>query len=202
MGIEVFENFLEENVYNETLNASYQVLKSGGNQFSTNRHWDYGIVKDSAPVLVHNIIQTSVLYKTLKTEIESKTKMRLYKGSLMIYFWTRYSYIPWHNDQDYDGAMTIYLNEKWHPDNGGYFLYTEDKKNVHTVYKQKEDMKPKQVEYEFIDNIHAIIPRKNLAILQTDKIHHCTTPVNFFGDLRVTVQAFLENDNSQEETDK
>ena len=101
----------------------------------------------------------------------------------MIYFWTRYSYIPWHNDRTYDGAITIYMNKEWKPDFGGYFMYAE---NSNDVIKHNDD-------YIEVRNIKAIIPKKNLAVLQTEQTHHCTTPVNFFGDLRVTIQTFLKN---------
>ena len=137
-------------------------------------------MKDSAPVFVHNVIQSTHIHTKIKDVIEEKTKMRVKNKNIMIYYWTRYSYIPWHNDYTYEGVITVYLNKKWHPDFGGYFLYSDS---------LSSEMVPDNTD---IPNIKAIIPKKNMAVLQTDKIHHCTTPVNFMGDLRLTIQAFLE----------
>lgn len=180
MGIQTFEEFLDESVYDELEKLSFDILQHGGNNFTTNRHWSFDILKDSAPVLIHNVNHTSLIYLKIKKTIEQKTEMRLKNNNIMLYFWTRYSYIPWHNDQTYEGAITVYLNRKWHPDYGGYFLYSDS--------LSTEMVK----DYSVIPNIKAIIPRKNLAVLQTEQVHHCTTPVNFMGDLRITIQAFLE----------
>ena len=139
--------------------------------FCTNKWWNENIVKDSAPVFIHNIEQTSDLYKRLADVIQNKTKFYLGKHNIMFYYWNRYSYIPWHSDEIYDGAVTIYLNEFWEPDFGGYFLYHKDKKDI-----------------------RAIIPTPNAAVLQYGGVRHCTTPVNFTGDIRITIQAFLYKD--------
>lgn len=168
MPIQKFENFLPDEVYEEAIGTSEYLLSLGGNEFCTNRWWEYGIRKDSFPVFVHNIYRDSGLYKNLKQVIEEKTQKKVYEDNIMLYYWTRYSYIPWHNDNSkYEGAITIYLNREWDPDFGGYFLYEEG------------------------DEIKALPPKKNFAVMQYGSLMHCTTPVNFSGDLRFTVQAFL-----------
>jgi Rps23 Pro-64 3,4-dihydroxylase Tpa1-like proline 4-hydroxylase len=170
MPIQKFEDILPEEVYEHTIGTAEYLLSLGGNEFCTNRWWDFGIRKDSFPVFVHNIYQNSELHNSLKKIIEEKTQKSVYDNNIMLYYWTRYSYIPWHNDNvKYEGAITIYLNREWEPDFGGYFLYEEG------------------------DEIKAILPKKNLGVMQYDSLMHSTTPVNFSGDLRFTVQAFLGN---------
>jgi Rps23 Pro-64 3,4-dihydroxylase Tpa1-like proline 4-hydroxylase len=85
----------------------------------------------------------------------------------MIYYWTRLSYIPWHDDENHTGALTVYLNEEWDEDWGGYFLYKED------------------------ETIKAILPKKNFALLQQGGIKHATTPVHLNGGIRFTIQTFF-----------
>ena len=168
MAIKIIENFLSEDLYEECISTAEYLLTITSNVFATNRSWSFDIRKDSHPVLIHSIQQDSDLYKNVKKDIESKTKTSFVIKDIMFYYWTRYSYIPWHTDQLYKGAVTIYLNREWHEDFGGYFLYEEKK------------------------NIRAILPKRNLGVIQYDGVRHSTTPVNFDGDIRYTIQAFLE----------
>ncbi len=169
MPIRRIYNFLPDELYKEAIETSKHLLTVGGNAFTTNHWWDYGIRKDSFPVFVHNIYKESTLHKSLKEVIEDKLNSEIRDNNIMLYYWTRFSYIPWHTDAIYDGAVTIYLNSEWNEDYGGYFLY-EDKKDI-----------------------KAIIPQKNLAVYQYGKVRHCTTPVNFNGEIRFTIQTFLDN---------
>lgn len=168
MPIKKFENFLDDETYEEAIETANHLLTRGGNEFTTNRWWDYGILKDSFPVFVHTIYHSSSLHNKLSATIEKKTGKKIANNNIMIYYWTRFSYIPWHNDnREYDGAITIYLNREWDPDFGGYFVYEEG------------------------DELKAIIPKRNLGVMQYGSLMHCTTPVNFTGDIRFTLQAFL-----------
>jgi hypothetical protein len=169
MPIRKFEQFLPEELYEEAIETANYILTLGGNELFTNYYWDHGIRKDSFPVLIHNIYKDTNLYKKLRENIEEKTGKNIVDDNIMIYFWTRYSYIPWHNDNvHYDGAITVYLNREWDRDFGGYFLYEEN------------------------DEIKAILPKRNLAVMQYDSLMHCTTPVNFSGEMRITIQSFLK----------
>jgi Rps23 Pro-64 3,4-dihydroxylase Tpa1-like proline 4-hydroxylase len=171
MPILKFENFLDEDLYEESIKTAEYLLTLGNNTFSTNRWWDFCIRKDSYPVFVHNINQESDLYRNIRKTIEEKTKSIIQDDNIMLYYWTRHSYIPWHNDGiKYKGAITIYLNRDWHSDYGGYFLYEEQ------------------------DEIKAVLPKRNLGVMQYGGLSHSTTPVNFDGDIRFTIQAFLRDE--------
>ena len=39
--------------------------------------------------------------------------------------WIKGSYIPWHDDGGHEYGMTIYMNETWDRDWGGYFAYED-----------------------------------------------------------------------------
>jgi hypothetical protein len=177
MFIEKIENFLSEETYEWCNNTSNEILTLGSNDsvpisamhiFNTHHFWDKNIVKDSFPVLIHFIDRQSELYFTLKEEIEEKTNCFIKKqANIMFYYWTRFSYIPWHNDGLHDFALTIHLNEKWDENYGGWFLYEEN------------------------GGVSAILPKRNMGVFQKGGIRHCTTPVHYDGNLRRTIQVFL-----------
>ena len=170
MPIVQYEDFFPEEIFQECVATAKDLLQRPTNVFCTNRFWDFDIRKDSFPVLIHNIFKNTDLHNNVKKIIEQKTERDINDSNIMMYFWTRHSYIPWHNDYTYDGAITIYMNNEWHRDFGGYFIYEDD----------NQDLK-------------AIIPKRNLGVMQYGSVQHCTTPVNYDGDLRITVQAFLRN---------
>ena len=167
-----FDDFLPEDLYVETYETAKYLLTQGHNLFCTNNWWDKTIVEDSFPVLIHNIDRSSKLFFNLKKIIESKTDCLVQENNLMLYYWTRFSYIPWHQDYLDKNGFTLYLNKDWDKNYGGYFLYREP---------QNEE------------EIKAIIPKKNFAILQKGGVHHTTTPVNFNGQIRYSLQAFLNS---------
>ena len=173
MPIKKFENFFTEDFYSEVIETAKKLivtpLELGDHNFSTNASWTKDIIKDSFPVLIHRIYTESDFFKKCIDQIESKTNYRVKCNTIMIYYWTRFSYIPWHNDGMHDAALTVYLNDQWDRDYGGFFLYEEE------------------------DEIKAIIPKRNFGILQKGGTKHCTTPVNFDGKMRITIQTFLEN---------
>jgi len=169
MKLTKYEEFFTEDLHNELIETARYLLKHGGNTFCTNEWWDSNIVKDSFPVLIHSICKDSELFAKTREQIEKKTQLAVKDHDIMIYYWTRFSYIPWHEDQNYGGTLTVYLNEEWHRDWGGYFMYENDD-----------------------GKIYAILPQKNLGLLQQGGIKHSTTPVHFSGRMRISVQVFLE----------
>ena len=168
MGLTVYNEFFTEELYDELISTARYLLTQGGNNFCTNTWWDQKIVKDSFPVLIHGIYKDSELFAKTRKQIQEKTKLAVNDNDIMVYYWTRFSYIPWHKDHTYDGALTVYLNEEWHEDWGGYFLYEEDE-----------------------NDLRAILPRKNLGLLQQGGIKHSTTPVHYDGGIRISIQVFL-----------
>jgi hypothetical protein len=169
MSVTKYENFLPEDLYTETFNYSASLLTKREHCMFTHGYWDNDIIKDSFPVLIHDIDPDMDLCSNLKQVIEYKCNMNISTSDLMLYYWTRYSYIPWHSDAKWRGGLTIYLNQHWHPDHGGYFLYQE----------------------RLDQDIIAILPKRNLGVMQLDQTPHATTPVTFDGGVRLTLQVFF-----------
>ena len=80
------------------------------------------------------------------------------------YIWQPQSAISWHNDEATDRLFgaTLYLNEVWHPDNGGWFIWEDD------------------------DGYHTILPKKKFLVINNNYQNHCVTPVSL--DFRCTIQ--------------
>ena len=81
----------------------------------------------------------------------------------------RYSYIPWHDDGIHKLAVTVYLNETWDKDWAGCLLYQEQGAN----------------------EIKAIYPEFNKAVLISAPIQHTTVMPNIQAPLRVSLQLFF-----------
>lgn len=170
MGITKYEDFLPEDLYTETFDYSASLLTKREHCLFTHGFWQNDIIKDSFPVLIHDMDPKSSMCAQIKQVIAQKCNIDVGDADIMMYFWTRYSYIPWHNDSSWRGGLTVYLNQHWHADYGGYFVYQE----------------------RLDQDIIAIIPKRNLAVLQLDQTPHATTPVTFDGGVRLTLQAFFK----------
>lgn len=95
-------------------------------------------------------------------------KITSYKiKSASFFYFTEHSFIPWHSDGGHDAALTIYLSSH-NENNGGYFLYKEE------------------------DELRAVAPKQNRAVLQENSVRHATTAVHSRAELRKTLQIFYE----------
>ena len=161
--IKVFDNFLPEDLYEKCNNSSVNLLKQGTN-FRTNQMWDYNVRFDSSTVLVYDICDEEIKNKisnVVKDIFDREIK------SIMFYYWMPCSHIPWHDDGDHSGGITIYLNEKWDNNHGGIFLFDNGKE------------------------IHGIYPNKNRAIEQYGNVRHSVCPTSMNSNIRRTIQIFF-----------
>jgi Rps23 Pro-64 3,4-dihydroxylase Tpa1-like proline 4-hydroxylase len=160
------DNLLPHDLLVDTAHAAENVLISNRYNLSSNFSWNNDIILDSAPVLTHLIDKDSKLYKDLRQCIVDKTDMDSRSEiDIMFYYWSVFSYIPWHDDCHVDSALTLYLNPDWDENWGGYFMYEDG------------------------DEVKAIKPQGNMAIYNKT-VKHCTTPVHIGGKMRVTMQVF------------
>ena len=170
--IEKFEGFLSEEdfkIVHEDAYSKVRPMKDCGNlsTFKTNYTiWDKRIVDQSSIVLVHDIIDQRIV-DILNRSV--KVKFNNLPVSYMYYYWTNGSYIPWHEDGHATHAGTLYLNEKWDRNWGGYYMYESND-----------------------GNIKALKPESNLFVLQHNSTPHCTTATTQGSDIRVSVQMFFK----------
>ena len=167
MGYKIYKNFLSSENLNIVTEESSLIFNSKYTRYLTNfTLWEDFIVKDSNVVLIYPLTpDNSKSYNLLLKQTQSQ--LNLTPESIMFYYWTSGSYIPWHNDGHKKQAGTLYLNENWNEEWGGLYLAKETDKN------------------------HIIYPEYNSFTLQFDNMEHSTTPTTKFAPLRVTVQLFF-----------
>jgi len=170
--ITVYENYLDEVLFNECFQYSYYLFNSNNknNDFNINyrlnlTYWNNDIVHDSAPIYIIDINNNNELYKKISKTIEEKNNKKI--KCIMFYFYSSISHIPWHTDSKHNGGITIYLNKNWDKNSGGLFLYETE------------------------NEIKAIVPKKNLAIEQFGGVPHSVSPTSMYSDIRRTIQIFF-----------
>ena len=171
--VEVIEEFLDVDDLFEIKKLSSDIYYGPEHCKRTNASWSKAVVGNSFPVICCQIEDENLL-EVLQKKINANFNGYKIKTASFFY-WTEFSYIPWHDDAGHDAAMTIYLSEH-HMNDGGYFMH---KKMVHTENGPQEE-------------IVAIPPKINRAIFQAQGVQHATTAVNAKSPLRKTIQIFLD----------
>lgn len=156
--IQIVENVLDINLIQEIKDSVKNTEQIRVNYKS----WGHYIVHSSAPVLIVD------LNKDLTDKIKNTSKLNLKNSNIgaAYYGWTKLSYIPWHNDVGKKKAITIYVNDNWEDDWGGYFAYKDG-----------------------ID-IRCIKPEFNKAVILEGGIWHTVFSTNINAPMRETIQIF------------
>ena len=164
--LRIFDNFFDDALYNECYEYSISKIGSPEISFRTNHFWDPNIVKDSSVVLIHVLSIDTDLHQKISDTIKQKCQIYTLKA-IQFYYWTPGSHIPWHNDGNHNGGITIYLNKTWDEDWGGIFLYKDG------------------------DSINGLYPKPNRSIMQCGGIPHSVVPTTKNSDVRLTIQIFF-----------
>lgn len=164
--LRIFDKFFDNALYNECYEYSISKIGSPEISFRTNLFWEPGIVKDSNLVLIHVLSHDNHLHTKISDTIKQRCQIDTLK-SIMFYYWTQGSHIPWHNDGKHNGGITIYLNKSWDEDWGGIFLYKDG------------------------DSINGLYPKQNRCIMQCGGIPHSVAPTSKNSDVRLTIQIFF-----------
>lgn len=161
-----YKNFLSDEIYirlkeivQNKKNKFIMVSLADGNSVNSNSIMRYGLENDFE------------LKKQIQIEIESK--IPYFVKNIHINLIPNLSFIDWHKDSHCIAALTVYLNEKWNDNWGGYLIYEEN------------------------DELKAIKPEKNLAIIQKTPLNHSVSMVNIGADYRISLQMFLHKENEK-----
>ena len=167
MNPKIILDCLPVNLISEISNCAGDVKKHRTNLTS----WPSNVVGSSGTILIFDIENDSELFSKLKTALlpivgqEFEGKKWIFTFALGSYL----SFIPWHGDDKHLKSMTIYLNETWDANWGGYFLYESE------------------------DGIRAEAPTFNKGILFTPPLQHSTTIPSLNAPLRMSLQLFVNN---------
>lgn len=165
-----YNNFFSEEICNE-LDEIISKITSKKNKntplYSTSIDtWDSKLVSYSTPILKYFLTDENYkLINKIKKEVLNKIGYEI--DYVLLHFFPKLSYITWHDDGIYEGALTVYLNKKWNSNWGGYLMYEEN------------------------NEIKAIQPDYNLAVLQEGGVKHCVSTLNVDADIRISIQVFL-----------
>jgi Rps23 Pro-64 3,4-dihydroxylase Tpa1-like proline 4-hydroxylase len=166
-----YKSFFTDEFFNEIQDYVNNILKTKSSLFATSLSWDQNLVKTSSLIARYELLQDDIeIYTKIKKEIEKN--ISYYVSTCTIHVLPHSSYITWHNDSHHDAALTIYLNDNWNENWGGFLMYEDD------------------------DIIKAIKPEKNLAVLQENHVNHCVTTVNIGANYRISLQLFLDKKKS------
>jgi len=169
MNITKFESFFDDDTYNQIKNYVDDLRTNKSTQFITNLAWDKNLVNTSGLIARYSFDSSDLtIFKNVKNEIEKKIPYFVSSG--VVHLLPPLSYITWHSDPHCKAALTIYLNEKWEDNWGGYLMYKEN------------------------DDILAIKPTKNLGVLQKTPLNHCVSTINIGADYRISLQFFLTDE--------
>lgn len=174
------DNYLTEELFNKVWDVVESASKD--NKFSTNAfNWESHLVMGSSPVLIYDIASNhpELMQELCRYDVE-QLGVDMYDDNKevckSIYFWTNGSYIPWHADEVYSWASTLYLNKEYNHDWGGFFLYKDE------------------------DEIRGFIPQPNRMIEQSGGVPHSTTDLRHGDQIpyRISLQTFMADKDSPE----
>ena len=160
--VRILEDVLSAEVVSEAKREA-EDLYEHGKHFRTNRGWGKRLLRNSTPVLI-----TTISNQSVNKEIERVAGgLGLTVAESVYQIWTPGSYIPWHDDGQNKGALTVYLSDH-DKDDGGYFMYDDGK------------------------GIKAVRPKVNRAVMVRGGIYHCVSTVNPGSGLRTTIQVWCK----------
>ena len=166
--ITVKNNFLDETFIDDFIKNIIKESQEYKPIWKSNINWGDNIVKNSSLVLAYEINKENLNYiKSKFIELNDKFKDKEIVGHF--YIWTKGSYIPMHNDSNYEYGCTIYLNKYWNIDWGGLYIWKEgDKLNIEK-------------------------PEFNKLIINKGNTKHGTTLLNYnVPEERLTIQIFFK----------
>ena len=166
--ITVKQNFLDEVFINNFIQNIIKESQEYKPIWKSNINWGENIVKGSSLVLAYEIKKEELNYiKSKFINLNDKFKEKEIVGHF--YIWTRGSYIPMHNDSNYEYGCTIYLNKYWEIDWGGLYIWKDNNK------------------------LNIEKPEFNKLIINKGNTKHGTTLLNYnIPEERLTLQIFFK----------
>lgn len=129
--------------------------------------WTQGVIGMSGAILLYDLEDEILEDVRKELEVILPDTKGLYMSAIYT-LGSRYSFIPWHNDQQHKFSMTIYVNERWDRDWAGMFIHEDG------------------------DKITAVYPEFNKAVWFVPPLMHTTVMPNQNAPLRESIQVFWD----------
>lgn len=168
-GIFLIDKFFDEGQYSDIINDmnySFDHMP-----LLDNKTWGETVTEFSKPIKIKVLETKDTHYQLIKNNIYHL--IGRHPDGIYYYYWGPGSYIPWHADEIYSSAFTIYMNENWNYQDGGLFQYYINGK------------------------IETLVPHANLAVMQTGKVPHSTTILSKNAPIRKSIQVWFEKGNNR-----
>jgi hypothetical protein len=165
--MKIIKNVLSEDLYRDII-SEFKSFVHIPVWTSSILNWEGGL-----KVGLHGSCLSSVIPDKTKKRLEKEISAHLPEYDELLcqyYIWQQFSGISWHDDTNHKFGATIYLNQEWHPNYGGLFIWFDNESNIDDVH-------------------HVICPSKNTMIVNDNNEYHMVTPVNtVIPDMRCTIQ--------------
>jgi Rps23 Pro-64 3,4-dihydroxylase Tpa1-like proline 4-hydroxylase len=161
---------IKTDVFSSDLISSIRAFSNTQDTVRTNhRNWSSDVVGMSGPIYLVDLSE-ELIFRIFTQLVKSFPEFNFsdLRAKATHTFGGRFSFIPWHTDENHILSVTIYLNEVWDRDWGGFFLY-ENK-----------------------DGLGAILPRFNTAVGFKCPMTHCTVMPTINAPLRESIQVFFD----------
>jgi hypothetical protein len=161
----------KKNVFTQSeLDSIFKTVFNSENEsrWSINKHfWEDGI-KNKSP----GIVSIFRIEGPLRALIEKVLKKYLEPGEMFQYIqyyeWNPLSQISWHSDSGKKAAITVYLNDTWDPNDGGFFCWQES-----------------------AEKAHFLVPQFNTAVIARGNPPHHVSLIGPYAPVRKTLQIWL-----------
>ena len=136
--------------------------------------WNENLVVSNSPVLMKALDNDNKIAQMVISKIKNIFDVQKEddKFSVNIFYWTPGSGINWHDDISSDGnqrtAVTIYMNEEWDTDYGGFMVYEDE-----TGF------------------VHAVPPSPNSAVYVENNPRHSVSKTTEDAPVRMSIQVFI-----------
>jgi len=163
--LEVRKNVLDAELLNELHLFTRQGMAPTRINFF---NWSQSVVQSSNAIFFFEL-EDELKQKIISTLLEKgiiKKQPKRYAANVALY--SRQSFIPWHDDGSHLTSITIYLNQEWSKDWGGYFAYEEG------------------------EEVKAIVPTYNTCVAFEPPLMHSVTLTNLNAPFRESLQIFID----------
>lgn len=162
---------IEKNIFKKSeIETVFKTIFKTENEikWSINKHfWSDGIQNKSL-----GTVSIFRIEGYLREMIENVIRKYLEPGEkidyIQYYEWNPLSQINWHSDTHKKGAITIYLNEYWDPNDGGFFCWQENSEKG-----------------------HFLVPQFNSAVIVRGNPPHHVSLISPFAPVRKTLQIWI-----------
>lgn len=184
MNLDVIDNFLPVGMPEELINYTMHTRSCESNYSC----WPTKIVGRSAAILcwpMDDIWVAEKLRPIVLNRLQGKKswnpKFANNPWGVTVHFGSPGSHIPWHPDDTKMYSITVYLNQRWEWNHGGYLIVDEP------VGTKKNPRYQKQV----------FNPTYNLAICFKAPMMHCVTPTTSDAPIRYSLQIFMADESKK-----